>query len=80
MIEVKDEYLVGTMPVEQIYDKEFKILEVSINQLWNTDEDHPIAVAKARRSDYVESTIKAEPIKDEKPKEATDQTIQETNK
>ena len=62
MIQVKSEFKKGKIELLEIYDNEYKILETTNNQLWNTDEKNPIVIRKARRDDYVSSTIIAEKI------------------
>lgn len=51
----------------EIFSNEFKILEHPNNMLWNTDENHVIAVDKVRyeNGDYELSNIPAEPITEE---------------
>ena len=62
MIQVKSEFKKGEIELLEIYDNEYKILETTNNQLWNTDEKNPIVIRKDRRDDYVSSTIIAEKI------------------
>lgn len=62
MIQVKSEFKKGKIELLEIYDNEYKILETTNNQLWNTDEKNPIVIRKARQDDYVSSTIIAEKI------------------
>ena len=64
MIEVKEEFNNGVFDCQRIFDKDFKILETTSNKLWNTDEKHPITIAKSRRADYIESDEQTEEIKD----------------
>lgn len=64
MIQIKREFNNGLFDCQEIYDNEYKILETTNNQLWNTDEQHPIVIKKARRNDYISSTIIAEKIDD----------------
>lgn len=64
MINVKREFAKGNIDLQEIYDNEYKILEITNNQLWNTDEQHPIVIKKDRRNDYISSTIIAEKIED----------------
>ena len=56
MIQIKREFNNGLFDCQEIYDNEHKILETTNNQLWNTNIDHPIIVAKTRLDDYEEST------------------------
>lgn len=56
MINVKSEFTKGNIELQEIYDNEYKILETTNNQLWNTNIDYPIIVAKIRLADYEEST------------------------
>ena len=65
MIQIKREFNNGLFDCQEIYDNEFKILEKTNGQLWNTNIDHPIIVAKTRLDDYEES---ATPIDLEKLK------------
>ena len=71
MINVKSEFTKGNIELQEIYDNEYKILETTNNQLWNTDEQHPIVIKKDRHNDYIPSTIIAEKIEDD------DKTIEE---
>ena len=71
MINVKSEFTKGNIELQEIYDNEYKILETTNNQLWNTDENHPIIIKKDRHNDYIPSTIIAEKIEDD------DKTIEE---
>ena len=64
MIQIKREFNNGVFDCLEIYDNEFKILETTNNQFWNTDENHPIVIKKDRLNDYVASNINAEEIKD----------------
>lgn len=64
MIQIKREFNNGVFDCLEIYDNEFKILETTNNQFWNTDENHPITIKKDRLNDYVASNINAEEIKD----------------
>lgn len=64
MIQIKREFNNGVFDCLEIYDNEFKILETTNNQFWNTDENHPIVIKKDRLNDYVSSNINAEEIKD----------------
>lgn len=64
MIQIKREFNNGLFDCQEIYDNEYKILETTNNQLWNTDEQHPIVIKKDRRNDYISSTIIAEKIED----------------
>jgi len=64
MIQIKREFNNGVFDCLEIYDNEFKILETTNNQFWNTDENHPIIIKKDRLNDYVASNINAEEIKD----------------
>ena len=65
MIQIKSEFTKGNIELQEIYDNEYKILETTNNQLWNTDEQHPIVIKKDRRNDYISSTIIAEKIEDD---------------
>lgn len=65
MIEVKREFNNGLFDCLEIYDNEHKIYEKKIDHYWNTDENHPISIAKSRRDDYVESDIPVEVMNDE---------------
>ena len=71
MINVKSEFTKGNIELQEIYDNEYKILETTNNQLWNTNEQHPIVIKKDRHNDYIPSTIIAEKIEDD------DKTIEE---
>ena len=71
MIQIKREFTKGNIELQEIYDNEYKILETTNNQLWNTDEQHPIVIKKDRHNDYIHSTIIAEKIEDD------DKTIEE---
>lgn len=64
MIQIKREFNNGVFDCLEIYDNEFKILETTNNQFWNTDENHPIIIKKDRLNDYIASNINAEEIKD----------------
>lgn len=64
MIQVKSEFKKGKIELLEIYDNEYKILETTNNQLWNTDEQHPIVIRKDRRNDYESTLIFAEKIED----------------
>ena len=64
MINVKSEFTKGNIELQEIYDNEYKILETTNNQLWNTDEQHPIVIRKDRRNDYEFTLIFAEKIED----------------
>lgn len=52
----------------EIFSNEFKILEHPNGTLWNTDENHTIAVDKIRyeNGDYELSGIPVEPITEER--------------
>ena len=65
MIQIKREFSNGLFDCQEIYDNEYKILETTNNQLWNTDEQHPIVIKKDRRNDYISSTNIAEKIEDD---------------
>ena len=56
MIQIKREFNNGLFDCQEIYDNEFKILEKTNGQLWNTNERHTIVVTKSRFTDYEEST------------------------
>ena len=71
MIQIKREFTKGNIELQEIYDNKYKILETTNNQLWNTDEQHPIVIKKDRHNDYIPSTIIAEKIEDD------DKTIEE---
>ena len=71
MIQTKREFTKGNIELQEIYDNEYKILETTNNQLWNTNEQHPIVIKKDRHNDYIPSTIIAEKIEDD------DKTIEE---
>lgn len=64
MIQIKREFNNGVFDCLEIYDNDFKILETTNNQLWNTNEENPITIKKDRLNDYVASNINAEEIKD----------------
>lgn len=64
MIQTKREFTKGKIELLEIYDNEYKILETTNNQLWNTDEQHPIVIRKDRRNDYESTLIFAEKIED----------------
>lgn len=64
MINVKSEFKKSKIELLEIYDNEYKILETTNNQLWNTDEQHPIVIRKDRRNDYESTLIFAEKIED----------------
>ena len=65
MIEVKEEFNNGLFDCQRIFDNDFKILEKTNNKLWNTNENHPICIAKSRKKDYVSSNVPAEKFADE---------------
>lgn len=64
MINIKREFIKGNIELQEIYDNEYQILEITNDTLWNTDEQHPIVIRKDRRNDYVSTVIFAEKIKD----------------
>ena len=64
MIQILKEFYNGIEDCQEIYDNNYKILEVNNNILWNTDEKHPICIVKRRRTDYTESNVPAEEIID----------------
>ena len=64
MIQIKREFTKGNIELQEIYDNKYKILETTNNQLWNTDEQHPIVIRKDRRNDYVSSMVTVEKIED----------------
>lgn len=66
---VKKEFNNGIEDCLEIYNNEFKIFDVKTRHLWNTDENHPIIIVKARANEYVRSEIPAEKIIDKKDKE-----------
>lgn len=57
MNKIKSEYNRGDTECVELYNDTYKILEKTNGQLWNTNIDHPIIVAKSRLADYEESTI-----------------------
>lgn len=56
MNQIKSEYSRGDRICVELYNDTYKILEKTNGQLWNTNIDHPIIVAKTRLDDYEEST------------------------
>lgn len=70
MILIKKEFKKGDIDLLEIYDNEFKILERSKSLLWNTDENHPIVIAKSRLNDYVSSMVASEKINDANEQES----------
>ena len=56
MNQIKSEYNRGDTKCVELYNDTSKILEKTNGQLWNTNIDHPIIVAKTRLDDYEEST------------------------
>lgn len=66
MIQIKREFNNGLFDCLEIYDNDFKILETTNNQLWNTNEENPITIKKDRYDDYIVSDVKSEEIKNEK--------------
>ena len=56
MNQIKSEYSRGDRICVELYNDTYKILEKTNGQLWNTNIDHPIIVAKIRLADYEEST------------------------
>lgn len=65
MIQIKREFNNGVFDCLEIYDNDFKILETTNNQLWNTNEENPITIKKDRYDDYIVSDVKSEEIKNE---------------
>lgn len=65
MIQIKREFNNGVFDCLEIYDNDFKILETTNNQLWNTNEENPITIKKDRYNDYIVSDVKSEEIKNE---------------
>lgn len=65
MIQIKREFNNGVFDCLEIYDNEFKILETTNNQLWNTNEENPVTIKKDRYNDYIVSDVKSEEIKNE---------------
>lgn len=70
MIKIKREFNNKLIKLLEIYDNEFKILERSNSSLWNTDENHPIVIAKSRLNDYVSSMVASEKINDANEQES----------
>ena len=68
MIQVKNTFNNGLFDCEEIYsDSGMKILEKTNGQLWNTDKDNPITIAKKRHDDYEETNEPIEPFEEEEP-------------
>lgn len=65
MIQIKREFNNGVFDCLEIYDNDFKILETTNNQLWNTNEENPVTIKKDRYNDYIVSDVKSEEIKNE---------------
>ena len=65
MIEIKKTFNNGLFECEELYSTTGKkILEKTNNQLWNTNFDNPITIAKIRHNDYVESKEDIDPFID----------------
>lgn len=69
MIQIKQEFNNGIFDCLEIYDNEYKILETTNNQLWNTNEQYTIIIKKDRLNDYVSSNIIAEQIEETRDEE-----------
>lgn len=62
MIIVKNTFSNGLFDCQEIYSASGKkILETTNGEKWDTDKEHPIAIAVSRRADYVETD---EPVDD----------------
>ena len=62
---IKREFSNGKFDCLEIYNDEYKILEISNKQYWNTNEKHPIVIKKDRLQNYVLSNIPATPFEDD---------------
>ena len=65
MIKIKKAWYNDLFTVYDIYSSDLKkIRETTNGVLYDTDEEHPITIAKSRHLDYEETNIDCDPIEE----------------